>query len=199
MRRFVQESISFTYPDRGDEWIDEETPLAPAGPTGTVPAAEAGARRFGEAAESNVAVVLRFGGFYGPGSAHTDAVLAAARRHVGPALGPADHWVASLHLRDGGRAVAAALGVDAGTYNVADEPVTWRDYAEAVGAAVGEAPWLRLPGGLATLFGDRGGTLHRSQRVSSRRFREASGWSPGYASVREGWPAVVRELDEDHG
>jgi nucleoside-diphosphate-sugar epimerase len=191
----VQESIAFTYPDRGDEWIDEDTPLDTAGPTGGIVAAETGARRFGDADAGNTAVVLRFGAFYGPGSAHTELTLRSARHHIGPTLGPADNWIASLHLEDAGAAVVAALGAPPGTYNVTDEPVTWRQYAEALGAAVGEAPWLRLPGRLATLFGERAGTMSRSQRVSSERFRRATGWTPTYPSVREGWPAVVRPLD----
>jgi nucleoside-diphosphate-sugar epimerase len=197
--RFVQESIAFTYPDRGDEWIDEDTPLAPVGITASVLTAEASARRFGEASAVNVGVVLRFGNFYGPGSVHTDAMLAAARHHLGPALGPADHWAAPLHLESAGDAVLAALDAPAGTYNVAEEPVTWRQFADALGRAVGGAPWLRVPGRVAALFGDRGGPLHRSQRVSSRRFRDATGWRPRYASVAEGWPAVVAAEAQGQG
>ena len=193
--RFVQESIAFTYPDRGDEWIDEDTPLEPVEFTRSILVAETSARRFAQAGPDNHAVVLRFGGFYGPGSGHTDAMLAAARRHLGPTLGPAHHWVAPLHLASGGDAVVAALKAPSGTYNVAEEPVTWRQYAEALGRAVGEAPWLRVPGRLAELFGDRGGPLHRSQRVSSRRFRQATGWTPRYATVTDGWPAVVAAID----
>jgi hypothetical protein len=32
-----------------------------------------------------------------------------------------------------------------------------------------------------------------SQRVSNRKFREASGWAPAYPSVREGWAAIGAE------
>jgi nucleoside-diphosphate-sugar epimerase len=122
-------------------------------------------------------------------------MLAAARRHAGPALGPADHWIGPLHLESAGDAVAAAIDAPGGIDNVAEEPVTWREFAEALGSAVGEAPWLRLPGRVAETFGDRGGPLHRSQRVSSRRFMEATGWRPRYPSVRDGWTAVVGALD----
>jgi nucleoside-diphosphate-sugar epimerase len=197
VRRFVQESIAFAYEDSGDEWIDEDRPLHPAGPVGPVAAAEASARRFAEAGGERVAVVLRFGFFYGLGSAHTEAMLKAARRHVGPSFGPADHWVSSIHLEDGAAAVVAALGAPGGTYNVVDEPVTWREFAEALGQAVGEAPWLRVPGRLMTLFGERGGTLSRSQRASNRRFREATGWAPRYRSAWDGWPAVVEAAERE--
>jgi nucleoside-diphosphate-sugar epimerase len=197
VRRFVQESIAFAYEDSGDAWIDEDQPLHPAGPVGPVAAAEASARRFAGAGGERVAVILRFGFFYGPGSAHTEAMLKAARRHVGPSFGPADHWVSSIHLEDAAAAVVAALTAPGGTYNVVDEPVTWREFAEALGQAVGEAPWLRAPGRIMTLFGERGGTLYRSQRASNRRFRDATGWSPKYRSAWDGWPAVVEAFERE--
>ena len=36
--------------------------------------------------------------------------------------------------------------------------------------------------------------LSRSQRISNRRLREASGWAPKFPSVREGFPEVVPAL-----
>jgi len=197
--RFVQESIAFAYPDRGEGWIDEDTPLDAAGPTRSVAAAEANARRFAQARPGNVAVVLRFGWFYGPASETSRAMIDAARGEAGPWFGPRDHWVASLHLDDAATAVVAALAAPGGSYHVTDEPVTWGDFAEALGEAVGGAPWLRVSDGSATRFGEGMGVLGRSQRVSSRRFRTATGWAPRYGSVREGWPAVVRALEQERG
>jgi hypothetical protein len=39
-----------------------------------------------------------------------------------------------------------------------------------------------------------GETLARSQRISNRKLRAASGWAPRFPSVREGWPAVIAAL-----
>jgi hypothetical protein len=50
-----------------------------------------------------------------------------------------------------------------------------------------KAPSLLLKSGGATFA-----SLTRSQRVSNRRFKEATGWAPRYPSAREGLPAVVR-------
>src|SRR5204863_10143100 len=33
--------------------------------------------------------------------------------------------------------------------------------------------------------------ISRSERVSNRRFKEATGWAPRYPTANEGWPAVV--------
>ncbi len=59
--RFVQESFAPVYPDRGDAWIDETTPIAPAGYNRTVADAEHAAARFCEA--GGAGVVLRFAVF----------------------------------------------------------------------------------------------------------------------------------------
>ena len=119
------------YPDRGSEWIDEDVPtdLFPMA-SGNL-AAEANANRF--SAAGGTGVVLRFGWFYGPGARHSEQILSLARRHIGVVLGPPDGYLSSIHVADGGAAVAAALHIPAGTYNVVDdEPLTKREYADAL-------------------------------------------------------------------
>lgn len=193
--RVVQESVSMIYPDRREAWIDEgcapdNFPLAQANL-----AAEASANRF--SAAGGTGVVLRFGWFYGPGARHSEEFFALARRHIVIVIGPPNNYVSSIHLADGGAAVAAALAVGTGTYNVVDnEPLTKRRYADALSAAAGKAAWLRVPGRAALLLGDRSTSLTRSLRVSNARFREASGWTPMYPSAREGWIATAEALEK---
>jgi nucleoside-diphosphate-sugar epimerase len=188
--RLVQESVSMVYPDRGDEWIDEDVePDAYPNALGNL-AAEASARRFSESGGSGV--VLRLGLFYGPRARHSEQFLAMARHHVVPLVGHPESYLSSIHMVDGGAAVAAALHVPAGTYNVVDdEPLTKRDHAQALALAAGTRPWVRGPGRLAFLLGDRMLSLTRSMRVSNQRFREASDWRPRYPSAREGWIATA--------
>ena len=38
--------------------------------------------------------------------------------------------------------------------------------------------------------------MARSQRLSNRRLRDATGWAPMYPSARDGWPTVVADIDE---
>lgn len=190
--RLVQESVAMLYVDRGDEWIDEDVATDDYPTARGNLAAEASAARFTEA--GGLGVVLRLGFFCGPGARHSEQFLAMARRHVVPVLGPPGSYLSSIHMADGAAAVTAALDVPAGTYNVVDdEPLTKRDYADALASAVGTRPWVRGPGRLALLLGDRTTSLSRSLRVSNRRFREASGWRPRYPSAREGWLATARE------
>ncbi|MEY2430729.1 MAG: hypothetical protein QOC92_454 [Acidimicrobiaceae bacterium] len=188
--RLVQESVSMVYPDRGDEWIDEDVEPDPYPNARANLAAEASATRFSEAGGSGI--VLRLGLFYGPGARHSEQFLAMARHHVVPLIGTAESYLSSIHTFDGGCAVAAALHVPAGTYNVVDdEPLTRREYAHALALAADKRPWVRGPGRLAFLLADRMASLTRSMRVSNQRFREASGWQPRYPSAREGWIATA--------
>ena len=191
--RLVQESVSLIYPDSGDEWIDEDVELDPyPNATGNL-GAEASAGRFSEA--GGAAVVLRLGFFYGPGAQHSEEFLSMARRHVVPVLGRPESYLSSIHVADGGAAAEAALRVPAGVYNVVDdEPLTKRQYADALEAAAGKRAWLRGPGPAANLFGDRLASLTRSLRVSNRHFREANSWQPQYPSARQGWLATAQSV-----
>jgi nucleoside-diphosphate-sugar epimerase len=190
--RLVQESITFTYPARGSEWIDETVAIdVPAG-FDAVAVAEQNTARF--TAEGGVGVVLRFGLFYGPGSNHSEMFLKTAKRHIGPVAGAPDSFVSSIHLADAARAVVAALELPAGTYNVVDdEPLTKKDYATAIGAALGKRVWVRMPGRLIRLTGRKSEIMTRSQRVSNAKIRAAGTWVPTYPSAREGWKATVSD------
>jgi nucleoside-diphosphate-sugar epimerase len=192
--RVIQESVSMIYRDRREQWIDEDWstdrfPMA----QGNL-AAEASANRF--TVEGGIGVVLRFGWFYGPGATHSEEFFALARRfRIAVMLGAANTYLSSIHVEDGGSAVVAALNVPSGTYNVVDdEPVTKSTYADALAAGARRKPWLKAPGRLAHVLGDRTTSLTRSLRVSNQRFTDASTWRPKYPSAFEGWLATADVL-----
>jgi nucleoside-diphosphate-sugar epimerase len=191
--RVLQKSVSMLYPDRGSEWIDESVPTDRYPMARGNLAAEANAHRFSDA--GGTGIVLRFGWFYGPGATHSEQLLALARRHVCIQMGSADGYVSSIHVADGGAAVAAALHAPAGTFNVVDdEPLTKRDYAEALARAARARAWVRAPGRAALLLGDRSTSLTRSLRVSNQKLRTSTVWAPRYPSAREGLMATAAAL-----
>ena len=97
--RFVQESIVFTYPDGGDSWLDAASiEPDPSALTAAALVAEAHVARFTAAGRTGVA--LRFGLFYGPGTAHSEALLRAARWGVVVTAGTADAYTSSIHVDD---------------------------------------------------------------------------------------------------
>ncbi len=190
----LQESVTMLYADQGDAWIDEDAVVDRYPMAAGNHSAEASAHRF--TAAGHTGVVLRFGFFYGPGARHSEQFLALARRHVVPLIGRPHSYVSSIHVDDGGRAVAAALRAPAGVLNVVDdEPLTKREYADALAAASGNRPWLRGPGRAAHVLGHRMTSLARSVRASNQRIRQRAGWKPVYPSARQGWLATAAAIE----
>jgi nucleoside-diphosphate-sugar epimerase len=189
---YVQEAITFVYPDRGDEWIDEDTPLTDDNSwVQSVLDAEAEAERF--TAAGGRGVTLRFGAFYGPDARSTEEQLGMARRRLAPVVGHADGFMSSIHTDDAGSAILSALEAPAGVWNVVDDrPVTRREYADAVTDAFGLKPARIAPVSLTRVVGGTGvPIMARSQRVSNRRFRDATGWAPRHPDAVAGWRAVA--------
>jgi len=188
---FVQESIAFLYPDRGDEWITEEVEPQPTGITRSALEAEAQVARF--TGGGGAGVVLRFAQFYGPGAIHSiEMVRLAGRFGIAPTIGDPHGYLSSIHRDDLGPAVVAALGAPAGVYNVGDDgPLRRRELHTVLAEGVGR-PRLRDIGSLAArLGGSRTEPASRSQRLANSAFRTATGWSPTVPTAREGWPSII--------
>ena len=178
--RLVQESIAFVYADGGDAWLDEAAPVAGGGVTTTALTAERNARDL----FAGNTVVLRFGLFMGPDSGSAQAALAAARDGASVATGPPGAYRPTLWLEDAAAAITAAMDAPAGTYNVADtDPPTNAEIDAALAAAVGVEALRPGPA--------QDGPLARSQRVSSRRLREATGWAPRLRAGTEIWDRMT--------
>ena len=191
--RYVQESVGFLYADGGDGWITEDHPVAPTSITASALDAEKQAQRF--AAAGGTAVVLRFASFYGPDSSHTADVLRFARRGWGATPGPREGYLSSISIDDAAAAVVvAAAEAPGGTYNVVDdEPLTRQAFNDALARAVGRTHLRPMPDLAVRLLGDKLDHVVRSQRMSNRALRDATGWRPAYPSLREGLAALVSE------
>jgi nucleoside-diphosphate-sugar epimerase len=189
VRRYLQESISFFYVDSGAAWVDEDTPLQVPDFASAFESAEAEAQRF--QAAGHEAVILRFGLFYAADSAQTQFQLKTARRGVAGIPGPKDKYQSFIHVDDAAAAVVAALAAPSGIYNVTEsEPLRREDANAALAAALGVKRAITIPG-LTRLGGSKTENFNRSVRVSSQRFRDATGWQPAFPSPREGWAQVV--------
>ena len=195
VQRFIQESFAPVYPNCGERWIDESTPVRTARYNRTIEDAEAAAERFSRA--GRVGVVLRFALFYGPGDAFTLDTINLIRRGWMPILGSPDAFVSLVSHEDAATAVVAALGVPAGIYNVVDDqPLRRREFAEAIAGMLGVRPPKFLPAWVPKLAGPLGETIARSLRISNRKLRQASGWTPRYPSAMEGWRAIIESTDK---
>jgi nucleoside-diphosphate-sugar epimerase len=197
--KFVKESVSFVYPDGGDAWIDETTP--PDESVAMLQPTLEGERivdRF--TAGGGQGVVLRLGSFYGPTARAIDEALRLARWRLSIVGGEPKAYVSSIHTDDVAGAAVAALDAPAGIYNVVeDDPVTRREYLDAFSAAFGVRKLRPTPTWLVKMTsGAAAAAVIRSWRISNRKLRDATGWSPRYPSVREGWPAVALAREASH-
>ena len=135
------------------------------------------------------------GFFYGPTAPNSLEALALARRGFASVLGPAGAYLPQVWVDDAASAVVAATKVLAGVYDVVDdEPLIRGDVAIATAFAVGRTTLFIPPTWMARLVGGRDVLpLTRSQRVSNRRFREASEWTPAVPNARDGWARIAME------
>jgi nucleoside-diphosphate-sugar epimerase len=182
--RLVHQSLSFVYADHGDEWVDEHSSVDLTRALEHVVVAETHVDAFTRAGGQGV--VLRFGLLAGP---HTSSVwlLRRTRNDKPIGFGAPDSWTHLVHIDDVGTAAVAALGVEPGIYNVGAEPVKRQDVVDTY-ALVAERPQGRFYSSAATrLGGQRLEMITRSQRVSSQRFGDRTGWAPQYPKLTPDW------------
>jgi nucleoside-diphosphate-sugar epimerase len=190
VKRLVQESFGLVYPDLGDAWIDETVPIAPDRYNHSVADAERSAARFTES--GGIGVALRFASFYGPDSRFLREMVGMVYRGYSPLPAPVEAFMPSVHHDDAASAVMAALDLPPGIYNVVDDqPLTHRELVDSLADALGAHRPRFLPMWLTKLLGGPLRTYSRSMRLSNRKLVHASGWSPKFRSVHDGWPTSV--------
>ena len=140
-------------------------------------------------------VVLRFGFWYGPGTAYApDGSLAAmVRKRRYPLVGDGGGVSSFVHIGDVVEATVAALGAPPGIYNVADDdPAPAREWLPAYAEALGAPPPRRVPRWLARVVGGRYAAYLMTElpRASNAKAKRELGWELRYPSWRQGFVAA---------
>ncbi len=182
--RLVQQSLSFVYADHGDEWIDEHSPIELTRASEPVVVAEGEVDDFTRSGGEGVS--LRFGQIAGR-DPNTAWLLRRARAGRPTGIGKPDSWAHVVHADDVGTAVVAALTVPPGAYNVGAEPVKRGDMADTFALVGGRKEGRFFSTPMMRLGGQRIEMVSRSQRVSSQRFCDRSGWHPQYPKLTPDW------------
>jgi 2-alkyl-3-oxoalkanoate reductase len=140
-------------------------------------------------------LVLRYGGFYGPGtgiSLAPDAVMAGPiRKRRFPIVGDGGGIWTFIHIEDA--AAATAITVERGEpgiYNVVDdEPAPVREWLPTLASALGAKPPRRIPRWLGRLAAGEMATLMMTEArgASNEKAKHELGWQPHYASWRQGF------------
>lgn len=137
-------------------------------------------------------VVLRYGNFYGPGTAYaangSNAELVRQRRFPIAGEGSA-HW-SFIHVADAARATVAAIrGAQPGVYNIVDdEPAAIVEWLPVYAKALGAPEPARIPPP-RNPYAVHGMLLARG--ASNKKAKQGLDWTPRPASWREGFAAAL--------
>ena len=198
-RRIVAQSIAFAYAPTGEGLKREQDPLWDDAPWPWSRSVAALRELEGDVTETEgiEGVVLRYGFFYGPGTAYGPGGYfeREVRRRRFPVAGKGTGTFPFIHIDDAAEATVAAVARGApGIYNVVDdEPAPLREwlpvYAEAIGA---KRPW-RVPRFLARLLaGEYAVMLATELRgASNERAKAELDWEPRHASWRQGFSEAL--------
>jgi nucleoside-diphosphate-sugar epimerase len=196
--RFVAQSFTgWTNPRTGTGLADETTPLDPD-PAPQSRETLAAIRHVEESvggAKDLEGVVLRYGGFYGPGTGiakgEDGEILQMIRKRRMPLIGDGGGVWSFVHAIDAASATVAAVERGApGLYNIVDdEPAPMSEWLPALAQAIGAKPPRRLPVWLARpLVGEHGINLMTKIRGSSNaKAKRELGWTLRYPTWREGF------------
>jgi nucleoside-diphosphate-sugar epimerase len=196
--RFVAQSFgAFRWARTGGPVLTEADPLDPY-PPAALGAAQEGYLYLEQAVtriDWGDGLVLRYGGFYGPGtsvSLAADAVFAAPiRKRQFPIVGDGGGVWSHIHIEDAAAATAVAVERgQPGIYNIVDdEPARVRDWLPVLANALDAKPPRRIPRWLGRLAAGETATLMMTdvRGASNEKAKRELGWKPRYASWRQGF------------
>jgi nucleoside-diphosphate-sugar epimerase len=198
-RRFVAQSNgAFPYARTGGPVKTEEDPLDPT-PARKMRESWAAIRHLEEAvlsADWMEGIVLRYGGFYGPG---TSLALGAeqvelVRKRKFPVVGDGGGVWSFIHVADAAEATLAAVERGSrGVYNVVDDdPAPVAEWLPALAQDVGAKKPIRVPRFIGRLFaGEVGVVLMTELRgASNAKAKRELQWRPAHPSWRQGFLAA---------
>ena len=196
VKRFVAQSFAgWPFARSGGPVKSEDDPLDPTPPEPFRTTLEA--IRYLEETVTGASwtegVVLRYGGFYGPGTSissegeHVELI----RKRKFPIVGHGDGVWSFIHIEDAANATVAAVEHGTrGVYNVVDdEPAPVREWLPALAAALGARKPMRLPRWLGRLAAGEAGVVMMTEvrGASNAKAKRELGWHPRYASWRQGF------------
>jgi nucleoside-diphosphate-sugar epimerase len=140
-------------------------------------------------------IVLRYGGFYGPGTSVSSDPRAeisdGIRKRRFPIVGDGGGLWSFVHIADAASATVAAIERGKpGIYNVVDdEPAPVREWIQALAKSLGAKPPRRLPRWLGRLAAGEAATVMMTEirGASNAKAKRELGWEPRYPSWRQGF------------
>jgi nucleoside-diphosphate-sugar epimerase len=197
VRRFVAQSYFAAYARTGGPVKNEEDAVDPS-PAREMRETVAAILHLEEAvlgAQWTEGIVLRYGGFYGPGTSlapggdQTEMV----RKRRFPLVGDGAGVWSFIHVADAADATAAA--VERGTrgiYNIVDdEPAPVAEWLPALAQTLGAKAPMRVPRFVGRLFAGETGVVMMTELrgASNAKAKRELVWRPAHPSWRQGFAA----------
>jgi nucleoside-diphosphate-sugar epimerase len=201
VKRFIAQSYtSWPYARTGGPVKTEDDPLDP-----NPPAAMRQSMRAIRHLESAVTgadwtegIVLRYGGFYGPGTSMSregGAQLETIRRRRFPVVGDGGGIWSFVHIEDAAEAtVAAVTHGRRGIYNIVDDdPAPVSEWLPVAARAVGAPAPRHVPRWLGRIAAGESGVVMMTEMrgASNAKAKRELGWVPRHPSWREGFAEVA--------
>jgi nucleoside-diphosphate-sugar epimerase len=195
-RRFVAQSYT-GWPNerRGGRLKGEDDPFDDRPPVNMIRSLSALRTLEKETTEARdlVGIALRYGFFYGPGTAidQGGSILESVRRRQFPVVGGGAGIWSFIHVDDAAAATLRAIeSGPAGVYNIVDDnPTEVSEWLPGLARILGAGSPYRIPAWLGKLMiGEPGAVLMTSIRGSSNaKAKRQLGWAPRYPSWKEGF------------
>jgi nucleoside-diphosphate-sugar epimerase len=201
VKRFIAQSYAgWPFARTGGPVKTEEDPLDPA-PTGAMRASFDAIRHVEDAvtgADWTEGIVLRYGGFYGPGtslSREGGAQVEQIRQRKFPVVGDGGGVWSFVHIEDAAEATVAALARGRrGIYNIVDDdPAPVAEWLPVAARAVGAPAPRHVPRWLGRIAAGEAGVVMMTEvrGASNEKAKRELGWAPRHASWREGFAEVA--------
>jgi len=196
VKRFVAQSFTgWPYARTGGPVKSEEDPLDP-NPVREMRESLDAIRHLEEAvlgADWTTGIVLRYGGFYGPGTSmspgaeHLEMIL----KRKFPVVGDGGGMWSFVHIEDAAEATVAAIeNGERGIYNVVDdEPAPVAEWLPALAKSIGAPAPRHVPRWVGRLFAGEPGLVMMTEirGASNAKAKRELGWRPRHASWRDGF------------
>ncbi len=198
VRRFVAQSYAaWPYVRTGGPVKTEEDPFDPAPPREMRESFQA-IRHLEEAvlgAAWTEGIVLRYGGFYGPGTSMAPGAeqVELVRKRKFPLVGDGGGVWSFIHIADAAEATVAAVARGSrGVYNVVDDdPAPVAEWLPALAKELGAKQPMHVPRIVGRLFAGEAGVvmMNEIRGASNAKAKRELGWQPEHASWRGGFAA----------
>jgi len=192
----AQSFAGWPYARTGGRIKTEADPLDPTPPKG-IRETHAAIRRLESLVTQAGGIVLRYGGFYGPGSGMSKdggEQVEMIRRRQFPLVGNGEGIWSFLHTDDLATATLAAIerGRPGEIYNIVDdEPAATKDWLPYLAETIGAKPPRKVPAWLAKIVASPAAVamMTESRGASNAKAKAELGWQPTHPSWRQGFPA----------